>query len=429
MRPAAGCLVLAAALGACATWPRPAASPQDFLRRASVDLCRQPDDPAAVVERNRPGAVEIERREEETSSGATRMEQRFRLGPGEELAVERVVDAGRLRRLSVSLGTADETGSVRPRFLALVLPDCTIPQGRELVYDGAGAATELVHLGPNLVPTDEREVLHPPIPPGHDPGGVTVALVDSGIAYTVPVIAKGLARDASGRALGYDYWDMDDRPYDLDTSRSPFFPRRHGTPVASILLREAPHVRLIPYRYPRPDLGRFAPLIADAEAKGARLVGMALGSESLEDWQVFRQAAAARPDMLFIVSAGNDGRNLDETPLYPASLDLPNLLVVTSGDRHGRLAEDANWGPRTVDLMVPGDQVDVIDEHGRQGRASGSSFAMPRVLALAARLAKRHPKWDAAEIKAAIRKLAQPVPAYDIAPVRWGWLPDPEERS
>ena len=82
--------------------------------------------------------------------------------------------------------------------------------------------------------------------------------MDSGVNYLLPAIASRLARDADGAALGYDWWDMDPRPLDQDPSRSAFFPRRHGTRTASLLLEEAPLARLIPYRYPRADMSRMA---------------------------------------------------------------------------------------------------------------------------------------------------------------------------
>jgi len=49
-------------------------------------------------------------------------------------------------------------------------------------------------------------------------------------------------------------------------------------------------------------------------------------------------------DMLFIVSAGDDGLDIDAEPLYPAAFGLPNMIVVTSSDDFGRLAEGANRG-------------------------------------------------------------------------------------
>ncbi|MEQ9124375.1 MAG: hypothetical protein RIM80_17630, partial [Alphaproteobacteria bacterium] len=126
-----------------------------------------------------------------------------------------------------------------------------------------------------------------------DPGGVTVAHIDSGVNYRLPQIAARLARDDEGRFLGRDLWDGDGRPFDGDTGRSPFFPIRHGTPVASLLIAEAPNVRLLPIRYPRPDMTRMAEAVAIAAAAGARIVALPMGSRDPDDWAAFAAAAQA----------------------------------------------------------------------------------------------------------------------------------------
>jgi subtilisin family serine protease len=251
--------------------------------------------------------------------------------------------------------------------------------------------------------------------------------VDTGVNYLLDLVADRLARGPEGQALGFDYWDMDARPYDVDTARSAFFPLHHGTAVASILLREAPQARLIPYRYPRPEMSRMAALVADADKQGAVIVNMAMGSNKRSDWLALAEAAAARPHMLFVISAGNDGRDIDKDPVYPAALDLDNFLIVTSANDFGRLAEGSNWGRIHVDIMVPGDRVAVIDHRGAKGKASGSSFAVPRIAALAARLLARNPGWRAAELKRAIVGRARPSRFYETLPVRYGWIPDPAD--
>ena len=256
---------------------------------------------------------------------------------------------------------------------------------------------------------------------------MAVAVIDTGVNYLLDAVARRLARDASGRVLGYDYWDMDDRPFDLDTARSPFFPLHHGTAVASIFLREAPAARIIPYRYPRPDLKRMADVVADADRNGAVVAYMAMGSNKRADWDALAEAAAARPHMLFVVSAGNDNRDIDKVPVYPAALKLPNFLVVTSADAFGRLAAGSNWGRDSVDVMVPGEQVPVFDHRGAEGKASGSSFAVPRVAALAARLMAKNPAWRGPELKQAIIARARLSRFYDPQPVRQGWIPDPTD--
>ncbi|MEM8687097.1 MAG: S8 family serine peptidase [Pseudomonadota bacterium] len=333
---------------------------------------------------------------------------------------------GTVRRASLSylkpIGDA-----LHPVLAVQAGPSCAVTNGRRIERDARGSAQWLVHLDQTLADTDRREPLNPPVPAGTDPGGVTVAHIDSGVNYTLPQIAERLARTADGDAVGYDYWDMDKRPFDVDAARSPFYPLRHGTLVSSILVREAPDIRLIAYRYPRPDMSRMAEVLAHASKNGAKIVAMPLGSNTRANWAVFKDAAARHAEMLFVVSAGNNGRNIDEAPVYPAVFDLENLLVVTSSTISGRLAPGSNWGPDSVDLMVPAERVEVTDHRGARGFASGSSYAVPRVAALAARLSAQNPGWTAAQVKAAIKDLAAPGLDRTGPKVRWGWIPNPAD--
>lgn len=318
-------------------------------------------------------------------------------------------------------------GTLRPEMTARADRDCRIVNGRGLRYDSAGRRDALLHYGPGLADVERTEPLNPPMPAGRNRPGVLVALFDAGLNYTLPEFSIRLARAPNGRALGFDFWEMDSRPYDGNPARSPFYPIRHGTPVASVLIREAPAVRLLPYRYPRPDMRRMANMVRAADANGARIVSMPMGSNRRDHWVTFLAAARERPHMLFIVSAGNDGRNIDDVPVFPASAALDNMIVVTSSTAFGRLAQGSNWGPQSVDIMVPAENVDVIDFRGAAGKASGSSYAVPRVAALAARLLRRNPKWQAPDLKKAILGRARPSPYERHPAVRYGWIANPAD--
>jgi Subtilase family len=401
-----------------------------FLDYVVAVACATPAGDALVLAERlgaTPTPAEPDRPKDDARRGRT--DERFRLPDDGELRILRLAPGGELMALAIELYGLRRDGALQPVAAALAGGDCGIRLGRRIAYGPAGEPEALIELGHDLAETGEREPVDPPVPGAGDPGGVRVALVDSGVNYMLPAIAGRLARGPAGEIVGYDFWAMDARPFDADTSRSPFFPARHGTRVASVLMREAPTLSLVPYRYPRPALGRMADLVEHAAEHGVRVVNMALGSNHREDWQAFAEAAAAHPEMLFVVSAGNDGRNIDERPVYPAALDLDNLIVVTSSDAAGRLAPGSNWGSRHVDLMVPGEQQPVVDFEGRQQTGSGSSFAVPRVAALAARLLARHPGWPIAEVKAAIIALAQPSSHYARQPVRHGWIADPAAAS
>ncbi len=233
---------------------------------------------------------------------------------------------------------------------------------------------------------------------------VRVALIDSGVNYLLPEINASLLRDESGQPVGYDYWDDDDRPFDMNPRGSLFNIQRHGTRTASLLVSEAPGVRIAPFRFPRPHMHRMQELVAHIAALDIKLIGMALGGNREGEWQVFEQAAKAHPEMLFVVSAGNNGRNIDQQPVYPAALLLENMIVVSSADDTTRPAEGSNWGREHVDYLLPAEYIDTLDFDGNLTRVSGSSYAVSRMLALLVRLQQQNPDWQIDDIKSELRR-------------------------
>ncbi|NND92824.1 MAG: S8/S53 family peptidase [Granulosicoccus sp.] len=254
--------------------------------------------------------------------------------------------------------------------------------------------------------------------------GLRVALVDSGVNYQLAEINSRLARQIDGSLLGYDFWDLDDRPFDVHPTSNGAI-ERHGTRTASVLLREAPGVELVPYRYPRPDMSRMTQLVSHAAENEVRIIGLPLGGNRREEWLEFEQAARAHADILFVASAGNNGRDIDRQPVYPASLDIPNMLVVTSADDFAEPAVGVNWGRVSVDYMVPAEALPVTDFNGRTVLASGSSYAVPRVVALAARLLQQDPALTVDELLGSIRsRFANGAAPRQLA---MGYLYDPQQ--
>lgn len=269
----------------------------------------------------------------------------------------------------------------------------------------------------------------PEVPIGVPSGDVVVALFDTGVNYTLPGIAERLARDGEGLIIGFDFEDGDLKPFDAKPGDTSDPPRRHGTTVASILLAEAPTARIAPYRYKAGDPSSFAHMVAHVAFTPARIVAVPLGGHKKEDWEQFRTAAEANPQLLFIVSAGNDGQNIDRHVLYPAAFGLDNVLVVAATDPFGRFASDANWGVNTVHLATPAERIAALDFSGAQITASGSSFAVPRIAALAARILTSRPDIDASQLKDKLLDLAGPNPAERRSRTKYGWIADPAKVS
>lgn len=418
-------------LAAAPAWAAPAAAAGEaeaWLRHAIEASCSTAGQGLQAMAEALPGSTPLAEEPLQHSGYTVGWKRRFELRDGGELRVERLDPGDRLIRVLAEYWEPVPGGGVRPRVAVLAGEACRIRLGRRLVYAAdSRTPSVLEELDGSLERRRDRQPLNPPVPEGTEPGGVAVALVDSGVNYLLPQIHRRLARDGDGQILGRDYWDLNPRPFDANPAGSPFFLRRHGTKTASLLLREAPRVRLVPYRYPRPAMERMTDLVEHAAGLGIRVVNLSMGSNDAGDWEAFEAAARRHPRMLFILSAGNNGRDIDERPVFPAALALDNAIVVTSSEADGDVAAGSNWGARSVDLLVPAERVVVTGFDGDETIAAGSSHAAVRVAALAARLLERQPDWGAPELKAAI--FARVLPAFSREPrmVSQGFMPRPDK--
>ena len=82
--------------------------------------------------------------------------------------------------------------------------------------------------------------------------------------------------------------------------------------------------------------------------------------------------------VLLIAAAGNGGRNAE--PVYPAAYE--SVLSVTAVSEGDRIYRRANRGDH-VDFAAPGVRVWTIDLEGEGTYRSGTSYAVPFVVALA----------------------------------------------
>ena len=316
----------------------------------------------------------------------------------------------------------------QPLMQARVMPPCITIEARLLRRDAGGEVVAIQVLGPDLTEVTATEPQNPPVPAfkhnAHQPGTALLAHVDTGINYLLPGLRPHIATDRDGGLVGYDFWDGDERPFDVDPRRNPFFPQHHGTTVFSVLAREAPKAGIAVYRFPANEMCRFADLVEHMASHGVRVANMSMGSRKASDWRCFEDAAKRNPQILFIVSSGNDGNDIDKTPIYPASLTLRNMLVVTSSDSFGRLGRGSNMGAMSVDVMVPAERIEVLDHRGARAVTGGTSYAAPRVAALATRFLMANPDADTQGIIAFI--LSRTISTQGV-PLAHGWIPDPTD--
>lgn len=127
----------------------------------------------------------------------------------------------------------------------------------------------------------------------------------------------------------------------------------------------------------------------------------------------FEKMAADHPDVIFVCSAGNDGKALDGKKRYPSGLNLPNMITVGNLDNDGSKWKSSNaiGTDFEVTLGAPGHRAvsgvdpltgEVSNEYG------GTSFATPQVTATAAMLKSLNPKLTAVQIKDILTQTAAP---------------------
>jgi subtilisin family serine protease len=91
-------------------------------------------------------------------------------------------------------------------------------------------------------------------------------------------------------------------------------------------------------------------------------------------------------DILFVTAAGNTADNNDDPSVrrYPCGYGRPNEICVAASDQKDRLPSWANYGPNTVDLAAPGNNIYSTLRNGTYGYIRGSSMASAEVSGAAA---------------------------------------------
>ena len=206
---------------------------------------------------------------------------------------------------------------------------------------------------------------------GH--AGVVVAVVDSGIDAAHPDLAanvwtnpheieNGLDDDGNGYIddiMGWDFVENDNRPVDS---------HGHGTHVAGIIGAVGDNdtgvagvnwqVSIMPLRFiTAAEYGTTADAIEAieyADANGADIINLSWGGPSYS--QALKDAIDAA-DALVVCAAGNDGRELDTSPVYPASYDSANILSVSASDADDHPAAFTNFSDGLADVAAPGTNI------------------------------------------------------------------------
>lgn len=275
---------------------------------------------------------------------------------------------------------------------------------------------------------------------------VIVAVVDTGVDYRHPDLAdnmwvntaeiadNGLDDDGNGYIddiYGWDFFHDDSTVGHFLETENGVAPRpedndNHGTHCAGIIAAVANNatgtagvasnvdVQIMSLKIhggtnTAGSVANAVKAIRYAEAMGASICNMSWGTHN---YSQTLELAIQDSSMLFVTAAGNDGSNNNSSPVYPASLRLPNVISVAFVDADGYLSPNSNYGLSTVDIAAPGQDI-YSTLVGGYGYSSGSSMAAPHVTGLAAMLYAYRRDSYPSQIKDLIINTMRPLSSLD----------------
>lgn len=107
---------------------------------------------------------------------------------------------------------------------------------------------------------------------------------------------------------------------------------------------------------------------------------------------------ARQADIIFVAAAGNNGRNIDSSPQYPAAYSEDNIVSVAAIDQQGNLASFSNYGVSNVDIAAPGVSIASTYPGGLYYYMKGTSMAAPHVSGALALLKSFKPELETQQL-------------------------------
>lgn len=262
--------------------------------------------------------------------------------------------------------------------------------------------------------------------------GIKVAIVDSAVDVTHPQIQPRIAInyneipnnniDDDSNGIVDDYYGAN---FVSVPSNNPK-PSGHGTHVAGIVAADpdfgpvqgvAPRSLLIPAQFIANDGGGS---LADAVLamqyaanRGAKIINASWGGAPCVTSLHNTFLELERRGILVVVAAGNEGRDVDIYPEFPASFNLSNQITVAASSVSDFMTAWSNSGFQFVHVAAPGENI-LSTVPGGSAYMDGTSMAAPFVSGAAALLWSARPQASAAQVKSALLRSVDVLPGREF---------------
>ena len=248
-------------------------------------------------------------------------------------------------------------------------------------------------------------------------GKMVVAIIDSGIDYNHPDLKANIWSSPKNPAIrGWNFVNNNSNVMDDNG---------HGTHIAGIIGAVGNNgigiagvnwnVKLMALKFLDKSgsgyLSNAVKALNFAVANGAKVVNNSYAGGGSDPAMSAAIAAARAKGVIFVAAAGNDGSNIDSSPVYPASYNSDNVVTVAATDRSDRLANFSNFGRATVEIAAPGSYIYSTLPGNKYGYYSGTSMAAPGVVGALALVWDAHPTWTYKQVIKAVLNTADVMPS------------------
>ena len=235
---------------------------------------------------------------------------------------------------------------------------------------------------------------------------VIVAVLDTGVDYNHADLSDNMYKKLAKH--GYDFAGDDDGNNDNDPIPDTPYDENghyHGTHVAGIIGAVGDNgegvsgvnqnVQILALKVFRPngygytsDILEALDYVGELVDNGDNIVainasyGGSGGSQDDATNEAIKKLG--EKGVVFCAAAGNDGKNIDNDPVYPASYNASNIIAVAASDQDDKLASFSNYGKNSVDVAAPGTNILSTYPDNQYAYLQGTSMATPYVTGMVA---------------------------------------------